>query len=288
MDRPCRPAPRLDGVEEADELLMPVALHAAADHRALQHVEGGEQGRGAVALVVVGHGAGTARLHRQAGLGAVERLDLRLLVDGQHHGMRRRIDVEPDDIAQLWRRTAGSVESLNCRTRCGCRPCAAPDALHRRDADADAPWPWRPPSNGWSRRAARPCVRATTRAADLLSERRDARRPGLVAQQPVDALCGEALLPAPDRGLDVAGPAHDRVVPSPSAVSSTIPARQTCFCGVLRSATRASAAVVGGGEHDRDPGAHAPNSHAKTSDGIPLNSDVRLHPLDPFSAFPSS
>ena len=34
----------LDGVEKADELLMAVALHVAADHRAVQHVEGGEQG----------------------------------------------------------------------------------------------------------------------------------------------------------------------------------------------------------------------------------------------------
>jgi hypothetical protein len=29
---------RLDSVEEADELLMAVALHAAAQHRLLQHV----------------------------------------------------------------------------------------------------------------------------------------------------------------------------------------------------------------------------------------------------------
>src|SRR6516225_6128489 len=47
---------RLDGVEEADELLMPVALHAAADDPALQHVERGEQRGRAVALVIVGHG----------------------------------------------------------------------------------------------------------------------------------------------------------------------------------------------------------------------------------------
>ena len=42
-----------DGVEEPNKLLMPVTLHAAPDHHAVQHVEGGEQGRGAVALVVV-------------------------------------------------------------------------------------------------------------------------------------------------------------------------------------------------------------------------------------------
>src|SRR3954470_22529495 len=47
---------RLDGVEEADELLVPVALHAAAEHGPVEHVEGGEQRRRAVALVVMGHG----------------------------------------------------------------------------------------------------------------------------------------------------------------------------------------------------------------------------------------
>ena len=63
----------LDGVEEADELLVAVALHAAPDDLALEHVEGGEQGGRAMPLVVVGHGAKTALFHRQAGLGAVER-----------------------------------------------------------------------------------------------------------------------------------------------------------------------------------------------------------------------
>ncbi len=66
----------IDGIEEADELLVTVALHAAANHGALEHVERGEQGGGAVALVVVRHGPGFARLERQARLGAVERLDL--------------------------------------------------------------------------------------------------------------------------------------------------------------------------------------------------------------------
>jgi hypothetical protein len=32
-----------DGIEEANEFLMPVALHAAADNFAFEHVEGGEE-----------------------------------------------------------------------------------------------------------------------------------------------------------------------------------------------------------------------------------------------------
>ena len=67
---------RFGGIEEADELLVPVGLHVAADDGAVADVEGGEQRGCAVTFVVVGHRSGAARLHRQTGLGAVERLDL--------------------------------------------------------------------------------------------------------------------------------------------------------------------------------------------------------------------
>ena len=46
---------RLDRVQETDELLMAVPLHAAADHGAVEDVERREQGGGAVADVVVRH-----------------------------------------------------------------------------------------------------------------------------------------------------------------------------------------------------------------------------------------
>ena len=94
----------LDAVEEADELLMAVALHVLSDDRSIQNVERREQRGRAVAFVVMGHGAGAALLHRQAGLGAVECLDLRLLVDRQHH---------PADQVKAFRRLAdaGSTEA---------------------------------------------------------------------------------------------------------------------------------------------------------------------------------
>ena len=47
----------LDGVEETDELLVPVLGHAAAQHGAVPDIERGEQGGDAVALVAVRHGA---------------------------------------------------------------------------------------------------------------------------------------------------------------------------------------------------------------------------------------
>src|SRR5271166_5983759 len=71
----------LDRIEKPDELLMAMALHAAPDDLAFEDVERGKQGRGAMPLVIVRHGRAAPFLHRQAGLGAVERLDLRFLID---------------------------------------------------------------------------------------------------------------------------------------------------------------------------------------------------------------
>ena len=58
----------------------------------------------------------------------------------------------------------------------------------------------------------------------------NARGSRLVAQKAFEALDREALLPAPNASLGLAGLAHDRdSCRRPSAVSSTIRARQTCF-----------------------------------------------------------
>jgi len=91
----------VDEVEEADELLVSMALHVAADDSAVEDVEGGEQGRGAVALVIMCHRAGAAGLERQARLGAVECLDLALFVDREDHRMSGRVDVEADNVLEF-------------------------------------------------------------------------------------------------------------------------------------------------------------------------------------------
>ena len=84
----------LEGIEEAQELLMPVPLHAAADDAAVEHVQRREQRGGAVALVVVGHGAEPARLDRQSGLGAVGRLNLMGWMAPSRHRRAKVVAVE--------------------------------------------------------------------------------------------------------------------------------------------------------------------------------------------------
>ena len=92
---------RLDGAEEADELLMPMALHVAANDRPIENVQRGKKRRRSITFVIMGHRPGAAFLQRQAGLRSVERLNLALLVHGQDDGVRGRIDIESDDIAQF-------------------------------------------------------------------------------------------------------------------------------------------------------------------------------------------
>src|SRR5580658_11255233 len=102
---------------------------------AVHHIEGCEQRGGAVPDVVVRHGATAAFLQRQARLGAVERLDLALFIDREHDGMRRRLDVEPDDLLQRAGelRIVGQLEQTRLMRL---QPVPAPDALHRADTDA--------------------------------------------------------------------------------------------------------------------------------------------------------
>jgi hypothetical protein len=86
---------------QPDELAVSVALHAAAEHGTGQDVEGGKQRRRAVTGIVVGLGGGMAGGERPIGAGPLQRLDLALLVDGQHHRVGGRVYVEADDILDL-------------------------------------------------------------------------------------------------------------------------------------------------------------------------------------------
>jgi len=77
----------IDGAQELQPFLMAVPVVAHGDDLAFQRVQSRKQCGRAVALVVVGHGSATAFLHWQAGLGAVQRLNLALLVGAQHDGI---------------------------------------------------------------------------------------------------------------------------------------------------------------------------------------------------------
>ena len=58
----------VDGAQELQELLVAMAWVTGPDHCAVEHIERREQAGGAMALIVMRHGAASPLLHRQARL----------------------------------------------------------------------------------------------------------------------------------------------------------------------------------------------------------------------------
>jgi hypothetical protein len=83
----------------------------------------------------MGHGAGTARLHRQTRLGAVERLDLRLLVEREDDGVTRRVDLQADHVFELLgeSRVGRQLEAAHPMRR---QARLLPDLVHLGQRDA--------------------------------------------------------------------------------------------------------------------------------------------------------
>ena len=182
-------------------------------------------------LVVVGAPLGLAGPHRQQRLGAVQRLDLALLVDAQHHRAIRRIEIEPDDVAHLLheQRIGRELEGLDAMRL---QPEGLPDAMDGRGRMADRrrhgaqapvrgarrPRLQRPPDGVGDRVVADPARRA---------------RPRLVVEA-VQALRGKPLAPLADRAPANAQPLGDQPVVTTSAAASTIRARCASPCPVDR------------------------------------------------------
>jgi hypothetical protein len=136
MDREVGGDRAVDRGQELLELDRAVTLVQRADHLAGGDVQCRVQARRAGALVVMGGAFGRAGQHRQDRRGAVERLDLGLLVDAQHDGAFRRCQVEPDDVADLVdeQRILGQLPSL---LAVRLQPERPPDPRHRRLGQAD-------------------------------------------------------------------------------------------------------------------------------------------------------
>ncbi len=116
---------RVDQPQEAEPLLVPMLGQAGADQLAGQDLKGREQGRRAVALVVVRHRAAPALRQREARLRPVEGLDLALLIRAQHQGVLGRIQVQPDHVGQLLHEAAVALEG-------GVRDSSDPDCDYSR------------------------------------------------------------------------------------------------------------------------------------------------------------
>jgi hypothetical protein len=182
--------------------------------------------------------------------------------------MGRRMDVEPDDVADLggegW--IVGEFEGADAVR---CQSVCAPDALHRGQADP----------GGFGHRPAGPVGSLTRRLGQrqrhharrhLRPQRRDAGRPRLVAQQPRDALLHESLLPAPHRRLALRRAAHDLVgAEAIGGCQYDVGSPHVLLRAVAVRHDRSQLVTISGRQCDADPCAHRADSHRPQPRGIP-------------------
>ena len=114
--------------QEGEKLLMAVAGLACGEHLAVGDVQGGKQGGGAMANIIMGHAFDITQPHGQHGLGAVEGLNLALFVDAEHQGVIGWMQIQADNVAHLlsyasylWDTTLGGVDI--CFAMISSKPC---------------------------------------------------------------------------------------------------------------------------------------------------------------------
>ena len=214
-------------VHEVEELDPPAALGAPGPDQAGGDLEGREQGRGAVALVAMAEaGERLAIRQPQPALGPLERLDLRLLVDAQHHRVLRWVQVcRP--CRRPWRKTRNPALTHQLRRRARLMRCAL-STRHTwwRETSPSAAASSRPlerakPAGGGARRAGRGdaprCPRRRPAACPAAARPRARPAPG--------GRSGHATLKHP--WCSAARPSRPAIapVPRPAAATSTIRAR---------------------------------------------------------------
>src|SRR5689334_1872932 len=75
------------------KLLVPMARLALGNDLAVGDVECREQGRRAVAFIIMREAISMAEAHRQHRLSSLQRLDLALLIDTKNHGVFGRAEI---------------------------------------------------------------------------------------------------------------------------------------------------------------------------------------------------
>jgi hypothetical protein len=112
-----------------------------ADDGSRLHVERCKQRGGSVSRVVVGAPLGLAGLHRQQRLGSIERLNLALFIDAEHHGAFGRERYRPT-MSRTFSTNSGSDESLKVpNDAAASRTPAKSDGSWTAHGPPPSPWP---------------------------------------------------------------------------------------------------------------------------------------------------
>src|SRR5450432_401097 len=199
----------LDGAQKLQKFLAAMPAMQLADHLASGDVECRKQGGCAMARVVMGASGRYARTQRQHRLGPVEGLNLALLVNAQHHGLERWMQIQANNVAHLVdeQRIGGELEGLfpmRLQTK------GAPDAA---DGTLRKPQVRRQRSTAPVRGSVRPLrQRGRNQTLDLSITDLTRRAWPRLVQQPIEPLRDETTAPLADRLWRRANPLRDFAV----------------------------------------------------------------------------
>ena len=118
-----RPVPPAEKLQKSQEVGARVSLAARADDRPDRHIQRRVQPGQSVACVVMGLARRQARSEWEDRLRPVQRLDLGRLIDAQHDGVGRRVQIQTDHVVDLVPGVGIGAE-LEGLDPWGCRSCA--------------------------------------------------------------------------------------------------------------------------------------------------------------------
>src|SRR5262245_18116946 len=125
----------------------------------------------------------------------------------QHPGVRRWIDTEPDDVAELDSEAPGHWTAWRGRLLCGCKPCLRQMRCTELALMSFSPWPFAPAvhcvvTQGGLSRVRLPTRCSVATPSSVIAKDGSCRA---AAQTPPGQ---EPLVPASDRHLGSSSPAH--------------------------------------------------------------------------------
>ena len=128
---------RIDLLQELNPFLMPMPRHAFGNNFPFAQFNGSKQCCGPIAFVVVCQCLQSSWEKWKALLCSVEFLNLAFLVAGKHQSMFRGIEVKPDHINKLLRKS-GIVRNFERLDAMWFQTIVRPDSLNRVFADTDS------------------------------------------------------------------------------------------------------------------------------------------------------
>ena len=222
----------INQTQDRQPFLVPMARQARGDDRALRDMQGGKECGGAMPLVIVRHRAAATGLQGQAGLRAIQGLDLTFFIHAQDHGMLGRVQIQTHHILQLVLEVRILAE-LEGPDPVGLQTMGGPDPMHEGGIRTQMPrqGAGRPVGGGGRLRLGR---RRQNARGEGLAGLGGTFPTGRILGEARQALGGDAVPPEAQVCRLVPNAAARCWLSWPAAANNAILARSTTRAGVCR------------------------------------------------------